>query len=97
MVHGDIVYDTTNRVVDVGWNSDPRVASHLVTLGSSLWSEVHHVDGGDDRFTTPFAGSLVTVVQSLLPGREQITSLGLVRLWPASEPTTFQLQAAPRL
>jgi len=96
-VHGAIVYDTTNRVVDIGWDNDPRAASHLVTLGSWLWSEVHHVDSGDERFTTPYQGSLVTIVQALLAGHEQITPLGLVRLWPASEPTTYQLQAAPRL
>jgi hypothetical protein len=94
---GSITYDASNRVVDVGWNSDPRAASHLVTLATSLWSEVHRVAGGDDRFTTPYLGNLFTIVQTLLPGREQITPLGLVRLWPASEPATFQLQAAPRI
>jgi hypothetical protein len=93
-VNGSIVHDATNRVVDVGWESDARASTHLVTLGTSLWAEVHHVDGADDRFTTPYLGNLVTIVQTLLPGRERITPFGLVRLWPASEPSTYQLQVA---
>jgi hypothetical protein len=96
-VHGDVVYDATNRIVDVDWESDPRAATHLVTLGSSLWLEVHHVEGEMDRFTTPYGGWLSTRVQSLLPGGEHLTALGLVRVWPASEATSYRLEVAPRL
>ena len=95
VVRSEVMHDTTNRVVDVDWDSDPRAATHLVTLGASLWSEVHHVAGSADRFTTPSYGYLTTMVQSLLPGREHITPLALVRVWPASEPSSLQIEAAP--
>ncbi len=96
VVRNEVMHDATNRVVDVDWDSDPRAATHLVTLGASLWSEVHHVAGSADRFTTPYYGYLTTIVQSLLPGREHITPLGLVRVWPAREPSTIQVEVAPR-
>lgn len=96
-VRGDITYEASNRVIDVAWETDPRATTHLVTLGTDIWAEIHHVDRDNERFTTPYLGSLSTTVQALLPGREHITSLGLVRVWPGSEPTTSQLQAVPRL
>lgn len=95
VVRGEVVYDATNRVIDVDWESDPRAATHLVTFGSSLWTEVHHVAGSTDRYTTLSYGYLVTIVQSLLPGSENLTPLGLVRVWPASEPSSLQIEAAP--
>lgn len=94
VVSGSIIHDATNRVVHVDWESDPRATSHLVTLAGSLWSEIHHVQGGTEQFSTQFPGWLVTIVQTLLPGREQITPLGLVRVWPASEPAVYQFELA---
>lgn len=95
MVHGAISHDAEHRVIDVGWDGDPRATTHLVTLGSSLWSEVHHVASASDQFTTPYLGNLVTIVQSLLPGSQRIAQHGLVRFWPASDATSSTLQAAP--
>jgi hypothetical protein len=91
-VHGAIEYDATNRIVDVAWASDPRAASHLVTFAAPLSTVIRRVDRTDERFTTTSLGMLSTTVQTLLPGTQLLTTLGLVRLWPASDPTTHQLQ-----
>ncbi len=93
-VHGAIIHDAEHRVIDVAWDGDPRAATHLVSLGSSLWSEVHHVNSGSDQFTTPYLGNLVTTVQSLLPGSQRISPHGLVRFWPASDAITTTLDAS---
>ncbi len=97
MVHGAVMHDAQNRVIDVAWDNDPRAATHLVTLGTTIWSEVHHVASDTETFTTPFLGSLFTSVQSLLPGSQQITEHGLVRLWPGSDATGTAVQATAQV